>query len=64
MIFLWVYLALTALVSGRLAYVIWRDHDLKEVGMKRAGRVLVLDTIKWPYYILRYGLESFLRDLR
>jgi len=64
MLALWIYLGLTAAVFLRLCVVIHRDGALPAVGWKRVLKVVILDTIKWPYYVLRYGLESLLNDLK
>jgi hypothetical protein len=64
MLLLWIYLGLTVSFLIRLCYVMKRDGSVKIAGWQRVIKILILDTALWPYYVIRYGLESLLQDLR
>lgn len=56
-----VYVVVATIVFSRLYYLAVRYKLVKSVVNWR--RVVLIDSLLWPYYVFRYGVESFYKEI-
>ena len=61
-IFAVIYVIVTAAVFLRLLYLVVH-HKINQVAPKWFATIS-LDSLSWPYYVLRYGIEGFWKEIK
>ena len=61
-IFAAVYLITAIAVFARMAYLVahYKIHEHTDHWF----RATVVDSLLWPYYVIRYGVESFVNEIK
>jgi hypothetical protein len=61
-IFATIYAVITFAVFFRLLYLV-RLHKIQEI-TPGWFKTIMLDSLLWPYYSVRYGVESFWKEIK
>lgn len=61
-IFAGIYIGISLLVMLRLLYVVLRG-GIKNM-VPRWFLTVLLDSLSWPYYVFRYGVEGFYKEIK
>ena len=57
-----IYVTVSIAVFSRLLYLVVH-HKISQVTPKWFSTIL-LDSLSWPYYVARYGIEGFWKEIK
>jgi len=63
-LFALIYFLIAVLIFIRLAYLARKYMHLLPGRMVRWFRPVLADSLSWPYYVIRYGIQGFFDEIK